>query len=231
MPSLNLYRVCAIILIPVLLYLTVIAGTRGLADVYARPAITRLNEWKAGKIKIAQDEWPVLISDLSLALRLDKNNPEIHEWLGLAEEGQYVQGSVEWNKASVARRIAAAYYRESINLQPTWPYAWADLATVKYRLREFDDELVEALHKSIQLGPWEPGIRRVVADIGMGIWSRLAGPDQEFILDVTRNSFMYVNIGHVRDVEALIKKHGFIDKVCEKPDGNERLKAYCARNH
>ena len=86
------------------------------------------------------------------------------------------------------------------------------------------------MHKSIELGPWEPGIQRVVADIGMSIWFRLKAADREFILDLIRRSFMHVNAGHVRNMEALIKQHGFTDKVCQKPDTNEKLREFCSKN-
>ena len=226
----SLPKILALILIPVLLFFTYVAGSWGLADIYARPAILKLNKWKQGVVKIAPAEWKELNAKLSRAAELDGTNPEIHEWLGLAIEGPYIGGSVDWNKASAARQLAAAQYRESIRLQPTWPYAWADLATVKFRLREFDGELLNAMHKSIELGPWEPGIQRVVADIGMSIWFRLKDPDREFILDLIRRSFMHVNSGHVRNMEALIKKHGFTDKVCQKPDSNEKLREFCKKN-
>ena len=215
-------------LIPVFLYFAWVAGNWGIADVYARPAILTLNGWKRGTVQIKPDEWAGLISDLTRALALDKDNPEIHDWLGLAIEGPYVNGMGDWVKASKARRLAAEHYRESIRLQPTWPFAWADLATVKYRLRQFDPELVQALHKSIELGPWEPGIQRVVANIGMIMWYRLSDADRVFILGVIRRSFMYVNENHVKNMKALIERQNFKDRVCRKPDVNEPLKEYCS---
>jgi hypothetical protein len=45
------------------------------------------------------------------------------------------------------------------------------VASVKYRLGQIDEEFFEALHKVVELGPWEPALQRLVIEIGMNEWN------------------------------------------------------------
>ncbi len=160
-------RLIALIAIPVFLYMIYIAGSWGLADVYYRPVMNELKDWRLGKITLEDKDWDELQLNLSKALALDPDNPEIHENLGLAIEGRFFGIVSKDTEAQPYRQLALEHYKKSILLRPVWSYAWAALSSVKYRLGQIDDELFQALHNVAKLGPWEPDLQRLVVVMGM----------------------------------------------------------------
>ncbi|MFQ5661084.1 MAG: tetratricopeptide repeat protein [Gammaproteobacteria bacterium] len=212
-----------------MLYLCYVAGSWGLADVYARPAMNLLGKWKKGQVELKDEDWNRLRGKLSKALKLDPGNPDIHQWLGLAIEGPYARFGPGLIEAVSVRQRAADHYRESIRLRPVWPYAWVDLALAKYRLGEIDAEFYRALHTSIELGPWEPGVQKVVADIGMHLWDNLPKEERLFILDTIKHALLHSNRSHVNQMLKLVKQRGFLQFICLIVKNNNVVENYCGK--
>ena len=227
MPQLSVKKVLVILLIPVLLYLVYFAGTWGLADMYARPAINTLEEWQKGKKELEEEDWQRLQANLEKAIELDPTNPDINLWLGKVIEGPYAKVGLRKSIAKDARLKAAGYYRESIRLRRTWPFAWIDLAMVKYRLFEIDDEFFHAVRRSMYYGPWEPDILRVVSDFGMVLWKILDENNRDFFLTTTRRAFQHISNPHVKALKAAIVKRNFVDRLCESTADNVPLTEFC----
>jgi len=66
--KLAISRMVSLIATPCLLYLIYIAGSWGLADVYAKLSITVLEKWRSENIALNGDDWDKLSADLSFAL-------------------------------------------------------------------------------------------------------------------------------------------------------------------
>ena len=58
-------------------------------------------------------------------------------------------------------------YRIATKARPASPGAWGDIARLKLRLAEFDGELDNAIRSASRLGPWEPDVQLVIADVAM----------------------------------------------------------------
>jgi len=225
--KLTISQMMSLIAIPCLLYLTYIAGSWGLADVYARPSIIVLEKWRSGKIELKNDEWNELRENLSFALRRDPDNPKIHEYLALAIEGRYAEIAPENKEAMPSRREAYTHYKRSISIRPTWPYAWVSLALVKYRLGETDDEFYHALHKADELGPWEPGVQRVIVDVGLHYWKSLSRNERKFVLNIIEKSLRHTDRQHSIDVLKLSKRFGALELVCLIYEDIDYVNRYC----
>lgn len=228
--KLTIPRMMSLIAIPCLLYLTYIAGSWGLADIYARPSITVLEKWRSGDITLDDDEWDELRADLSYALEHDPDNPNIHEYLALAIEGRFAEFAPESKEAMPSRREAYAHYKKAISLRPTGPFAWVNLALVKYRLGETDDEFYHALHKADELGPWEPGVQRIIVDIGLHYWNSLSRNEKKFVLNIIEKSLRHTAHQHSIDVLDLSKRYGSLELVCLIHEDIEYVNQYCKKN-
>lgn len=68
-----------------------------------------------------------------------------------------------------------AGYRQAVTARPTWPFAWTGFAAVKVAHGEIDDEFLHALLRGQELGPWEPAVQRMTAELSLVLWSSL-GP-------------------------------------------------------
>ncbi len=228
--KLTISRVLSLIAIPCLLYLTYIAGSWGLADIYARSSITVLDKWRYGKKILDGDDWDKLRADLSYALEHDPDNPNIHQYLALALEGRFANTAPKNKEAMPSRREAYAHYKKAISLRPTWPYAWMNLALVKYRLGETDDEFYHALHKADELGPWEPGVQSVIVDIGLHYWNSLSRNERKFVLNIIDKSLHHSKRKHSVDVLNLTKRRGKLELVCLVHEDIDYVNQYCTKN-
>ena len=228
--GLPISKILAIILIPVLLFLIYVAGKWGLADVYSRPAINQLTEWRQGRLQLEDKDWDRYTRDLKKALQLDPDNPEILEWLGMAVEGRYVRFAPNYPFAYDQRHAAADYYRKSIRLRPTWPYTWEDLALVKYRLDEIDAEFYKAMHMAVHYGPGQAGVQSAVSELGILLWQHLPANEQSFVLGVMKNGLHHANKARVRKLMDLIKARGFLPQACGRFKENKAFQEYCSKN-
>ena len=228
--KLTISRMMSLIAIPCLLYLTYIAGNWGLADIYVSSSITVLDKWRYGKKILNGDDWDKLRADLSYALEYDPDNPNIHQYLALALEGRFAYIAPKNKEAMPSRREAYTHYKKAISLRPTWPYAWANLALVKYRLGETDDEFYHAMHKADELGPWEPGVQSVIVDIGLHYWNSLSRDERTFILNMIDKSLHHSSRKHSVDVLDLTKRRGKIELVCLIHEDIEYVNQYCKKN-
>ena len=229
--ELNAKKVLAIIAIPFLFYYIYIASSWGLADVYSRPTINVLRDWKKGEFEPTQNDWLSYRSNLEQALCLNPTNAELHRHLGLVIQAPYTSFQLGHKEALEARKNALKYYREAISLRPTWPYHYSDLALVKFRLLEIDEEFYDAMYASMEFGPWEPDIQRVIAEIGMVLWNILEAKERQFVLDTIRRSFIHANKLHVAAMRKAIEKWQFVDRVCEEVGLNDDLAKYCGKGN
>jgi len=58
--------------------------------------------------------------------------------------------------AVAAMRSANTHFHLALVQRPASPFAWASLALTKLYLGEQDDELLQALQRAEELGPWSP---------------------------------------------------------------------------
>ncbi|RKZ48399.1 MAG: hypothetical protein DRQ58_04530 [Gammaproteobacteria bacterium] len=228
--KLTISRVLSLIAIPCLLYLAYIAASWSLADIYARPSFITLEKWRSEKIKLDDDDWDELRANLSYALKHDPDNPNIHEYLALAIEGRYADIAPKNEKAMPSRREAYTHYKQAISLRPTGPFAWVNLALVKYRLGETDDEFYYALHKADELGAWEPGVQRVIVDIGLHSWNSLTRDERKFVLNMIDKSLHHAERKHSFDILKLSKHYGVLELVCLIHEDIDYVVQYCAKN-
>lgn len=231
MPQITISRALAAFLVPVLLYLAYVAGCWGLADVYYRPIHNKLELWKQQKIKLSNNDWDNYQKILAKALKLDPGNPDINHTYGTALEGRYMLLPPGDDTAQQARKEASTYYKNAIAMRPTWPYTWADFALVKYRLNEIDDEFLNALHVSMEMGPWEPGVQLVITFIGLRVWNKINQEEQLFILDTIKKSMSHVNQDHVNKMLKMVDERNILAMVCAHINDNQKVEDYCYLNN
>ncbi|HZW26316.1 MAG TPA: hypothetical protein VFF26_12600 [Gallionella sp.] len=71
--------------------------------------------------------------------------------------------------------------RQAIALRPASSYSWAILLRLKNELGEYDAEFRRSLERTVTLGPWEPELQLVVADVGWSAWAVLPGAEREMV--------------------------------------------------
>lgn len=86
-----------------------------------------------------------------------------------------------------SRLAALVAYRQATELRPTWPYTWGDLALIKARLGEVDNELLNALNKAFENGPWRSRVLERITQVGLLTWPQLPEQGRQLTLTAIAN--------------------------------------------
>jgi len=152
------------------------AALRGLADLAYFPARHTLNAWSRDGVAPTPAQWVAARGALQEARRLEPDNP-----LFVEETGRLFEKRVA--AADPVQPVVRGYlaraldeFRLAARMRPASPFAWANVALVKFRLGALDAEFVAAVDNAARLGPWEPGVQRTLADLGFAGWNDLPPP-------------------------------------------------------
>jgi hypothetical protein len=152
------------------------AALRGLADLAYFPARDTLSNWSRAGVEPTPAQWVAARGALQAARRLEPDNPLFVEETGTLYEKRVA--AADPAQPLVRRYLARALdeFRLAARMRPASPFAWSDVALVKFRLAVLDAEFVAAVDNAARLGPWEPGVQRTLADIGFAGWPALSAP-------------------------------------------------------
>jgi len=199
----------------------------GIADIHAHQSYRTLKAWQLSPFDMSDNEWDEIQHNLERAREFDPENPELLMASGLAYEGRFAYDAVQYPQAREDREKALAYYRQSVKLRPSWPYGWIDLALVKYRLGELNQEFYDALAISAELGPWEPGVQRVIIDIGLHGWDHINDDAHTLVIDTIKKAVIHSNRQHVNSIISLLKKYNTLYYACLSADDDPYLTNIC----
>lgn len=167
-----------------LLFVLISALRFGSAEFFSLNARRNMEEWKATQSPPVAEQILSVVHQLDIARFLADSNPDHHEDIARlfliraalpdtppdAKQELLLQGMLE--------------IRTSISLRPVSPYSWTILLMLKRDLHEFDAEFRHALHRAIELGPWEPELLTAVADVGLSAWDDMPLEEQALIQQV-----------------------------------------------
>ncbi|NVK40767.1 MAG: hypothetical protein HWE39_05940 [Oceanospirillaceae bacterium] len=119
------------------------------------------------------------------------DNGDYYERLGEVYEWQHESLNFGDPDARASREQALAAYRKAVAVRPDWPDTWVQIAFVKLRLLEFDEEFDRALQLGFENGPWRMRINRGLATVGLIAWPQLDEEQQRRILTSAERTLAY----------------------------------------
>jgi hypothetical protein len=152
------------------------AALRGLADLAYFPARSTLNAWSKKGIPPTPAQWVAARDALAEARRLEPDNPLFVEETGRLYEKRVAGADPAQPVARSFLERALGEFRRAARMRPASPFAWTNIALVKFRLGDLNAEFRAAIENAARLGPWEPGVQRTLADIGFAGWRDLDAP-------------------------------------------------------
>jgi hypothetical protein len=131
-------------------------------------------EWAKAKRTPGPGEWGAVRDAVQAAHGIEPDNPLFVEELGRLYEWR--TRGLDPRQPVVRAFLARALeeFRTAARMRPASPTAWADIALVKFRLGALDSEFYAAAERAARLGPWEPGVQRVLAEFGLSGWNVLS---------------------------------------------------------
>jgi hypothetical protein len=110
-------------------------------------------------------------------------------------------------------------------MRPGSPYVWASIAALKLRLDDTDFEFYGALDRAGRLGPWEPAVQLVLAEIGLASWNWLATPAKAWVLAAMDRALLRQQ-AEIRRIAAV---HRTLPLVCKEARLPPRVAALCVK--
>jgi hypothetical protein len=81
-----------------------------------------------------------------------------------------------------------------------------------------------------ELGSWEPGVQRVIIDIGLNYWNSQSKAEKKFVLNIINKSLNHSMRAHSMSVLGLSKRYGLLQLVCLIHEEIEYVNQYCKKN-
>jgi hypothetical protein len=126
-----------------------------------------LAQWQTQGDKQTNEQYLLAKQNIISALDKHPNHPlyldvmaQIYEWGAIS--------GYENNKQALG--MAKQYYLQATRLRPTWPVTWASLVMVKWRLQEFDEEMLGFLVNADKFGPFIPEVHILLSQIGLALY-------------------------------------------------------------
>jgi len=202
-----------------------ISGSWGLADVEYQKARAFVERWENDFESFREEDWNKVVSYAKAAVDKDPDNPDVLSLMGSVYEWNTFRPENQ-RQNNQQRRLALEYYRKAVELRPQWPHTWNGIALLKFRMDEFDQEFHSALKNAMELGPWEPRVQEIIAEVGLSAWEELDFAMRERIVQnidrgITMQPILMLNI---------LKKYGELRMVCYQKKKDPVVTKFCEKN-
>ena len=182
-----------------------------LADLASVSARAWMAGWEEQQHVGDPESWDKAHDRLKLAHRLNPLNADYSADLGRLMEWRSWQELSDGSNGLKYRAEADRFYGETIGKRPSWGFAWAHYAQNRLLAGKRDDEFRRALKNAMLLAPWEPGVQRKVAWMGMATWDDLPPPMRVMVEENLRRALTLES-----DLESLIRlaaHYGWLDRL------------------
>jgi hypothetical protein len=170
-----------------------------------------MRSWSNARVQQpAREALAGMREDLLQARDVTPNDPAIHELLGLIDARRGERGKFLPD--------AAVHFTKAIELRPTSPQTWSDLAAVKYRSGDTGAEFETALNRAVELGMYEPDVQGIVANYGLAVWNEV-GPKTRASVDAIVAAAMKRN---PLEMLQIAERRGRLDVACRHLPGSPR---------
>ncbi|MBT1452454.1 VpsP family polysaccharide biosynthesis protein [Glaciecola sp. XM2] len=125
-----------------------------------------LEEWQAKGTNQTEQRYKSARSSIASAEYFHPTHPLYADLSGQVAEWGVVTGF----EAPAHLQIAKEDYLRATRMRPAWPVTWASLAMIKWRLNEFDEQMLEYLQHAHQLGPQKHEVHILFSQLGLTLY-------------------------------------------------------------
>jgi len=140
-----------------------------------------VDDWELNASIPTEAEFEQTKGAINTANVLHYSNPLYIDLSGQLDEWGAISGFEE----TVGLKQAQANYIEATKIRPLWPVTWANLVMVKWRLQEFDEEMLDYLSRANKLGPQSVEVHILFVRMGLSLFAA-NHPMYAYIKDTVR---------------------------------------------
>jgi hypothetical protein len=149
----------------------------GMASFHNYSVINMLKHWQNLPSEHNNNDYSRIKAEAQQAVLYHPHYAEYWDLLAQVNEWGYIFGYEEHESGLLE---AKKQYLRATELRPLWPDSWASLLKLKWRLQEFDEQMLYYFERATQLGPQKPDVHLVVIELGFALYAN--------------NHFMLLNI-------------------------------------
>ena len=116
--------------------------------------------------------------------------------------------------------LALEHFARALELRPSSPYTWANVAEARYRLGMTQAPFERILVVTQRLGPSEPETQRLVADLGLAMWDEIR-PETQGAVAAAIGAGMRRNPLEMLQIS---ERRGRLALACTHVPGDKRLR-------
>ena len=216
--------VLLLVISAVLLWDSAASIHRGIADFVYYPVKIQFRAWDKGKLPEAEKEYLLMHQQVDHALEWDPTNPLLLEARGRITDSRSQVMSVE-SSSDENMRSALDDFSRSTRLMPSSPWAWRNIALMKARLGEYDQELEQYLLQAHTLAPESIKMHYTMVEIGLAGWGAFSSSMRQQVVASIHELLQYSNSHKVliEFAERFRKKK----ILCSNIDSEKALQQYC----
>ena len=159
-----------IVLITCFIGVAVVLARWGIADYYARQSEQIVTSWQNDHSLQTEGAIREVIALDEKALSFAPRHRTYLFRLGQMHGALYRINRIRHRESG---SLSLTYLRDSIAVRPEWALTWVELAQTKVAMREYDDELHQAMINAAKFGPWEPLVHSRLTWAGVSSYQAL----------------------------------------------------------
>ena|ERR1700687_5170630 len=192
-------------------WLSVGVARSGTAESIASEASSSMMQWTATGGRPNLEAWLEVRNAFLRAQGLSPGDPNVEENLGVlhalrSERHDYIPQAFQ-------------YFMRALELRPSSPYTWANLAEALYRDGRTDQTFEYALRRAAMLGPYEPEVQRTLADYGLAVWSEAAPETRAAVTNMVAAGMRRSPV----EILQISERRGRLGPACAHVRGDSRL--------
>lgn len=168
-------------LVALSLFVIISAARIGVADLLSGYARNEMYAWSVSAVRPDLSAVEAVSRALDVARLISAGNPDHYEDLARLAVVRSGMAGITGDERNAQLVEGLVHIRRAIALRPVSSYSWSILLLLKRELAQYDAEFRYALERAVTLGPWEPDVQPIVADVGLSAWAALPFAEQEMV--------------------------------------------------
>jgi hypothetical protein len=140
----------------------------GLASFHNYSVINMLKHWQNSPLEHNQKDYFRIKAKAQQAVLYHPHHAEYWDLKAQVNEWGFILG---YEKHQGALLEVKKQYLCATKLRPLWPDTWASLIKLKWRLQEFDQEMLYYFEQATVLGPQKPKVHLAVVELGLALYA------------------------------------------------------------
>lgn len=140
----------------------------GVASFHSYSVMNMLKHWQASPLEHSYQDYLHIKDKAQKIVQYHPSNAQYWDLKAQVIEWGVIFG---YERHESALLDVKKIYLRATELRPLWPDSWASLVKLKWRLQEFDDQMLHYFERATELGPQKPKVHITTIELGLALYA------------------------------------------------------------